>query len=474
MKTKIIATIGPASSSPQILKRLIYAGADVFRLNFSHGSHDDFSRIIANIRELNKKLDTRVAILADLQGPKIRIGEIAGGNMMIRKGDVLTFTTNRDLKGKEEIFINYPDFPVDVKPGEKILLDDGKLTLQIVGTDRLSKVSARVVIGGLLNSRKGVNLPDTAISLPSLSEKDISDLDFILRHNIEWVGLSFVRSAKDIRELTTYVKEQQPENRPSVIAKIEKPEAVDKVDEIIAEADGIMVARGDLGVEVPLQSVPLIQKRIVANCIEQGKPVIIATQMMEGMMTNSRPTRAEVNDVANSVMDGADALMLSGETSVGNFPVESVKTMQKIISEVESYEDIYHKQNTPILKNNPRFISDSIIYSGVNMAREANAKAIIAVVSSGYSVKKISSHRPRANIFAFAPDDFILRKLNLIWGIHPLFYKDFVNTDQTFSELRKELKSRGLLKSNDLIVHISNMPITQPGKSNMLKLTYVE
>ncbi len=474
MKTKIIATIGPASSSSQILKKLIYAGADVFRLNFSHGNHKDFEKIISTIRDINEKLDTKVAILADLQGPKIRIGDVKDGQMMIRKGDLLTFTTRMEGKLPEEIFINYPGFPSDVKPGENILLDDGKLTLQILETDKNTKVTAKVIIGGLLLSKKGVNLPDTRISLPSLSEKDIRDIQFLLRQQVEWIGLSFVRTAKDIHELSDYINEQKPEKAPSIIAKIEKPEAVEDIENIIREADGIMIARGDLGVEVPLQRVPLIQKKIVAMCIEAGKPVIIATQMMEGMMTNSRPTRAEVNDVANSVMDGADALMLSGETSIGSFPVEAVKTMQKIISEVENYEDIYYKQNKPVLKNNSRFISDSIIYSGVNMARESNARAIVAVVSSGYSVKKIASHRPAARIFAFASDDFVLRKLNLIWGIHPLVYKNFVNTDQTFSDLRNELKSKGLIKVNDLIVHISNMPVNQPGKSNMLKLTVVE
>jgi pyruvate kinase len=474
MKTKIVATIGPASSSQQTLKKLLYAGVDVFRLNFSHGSYDDFSRTIKVIRELNRKLDTHAAILADLQGPKIRIGNIEGNSVLIRKGDLLTFTTNPENQDKHVVFINYPSFPLDVKRGEMILLDDGKLTLQVVETDSKTAVTAKVIIGGKLSSLKGVNLPDTRITLPSLSEKDIRDITFILNHDIEWIGLSFVRSAKDILELAGYISEQQPDHIPSIIAKIEKPEAVEDIDNILEHADGIMVARGDLGVEVPLQSVPLIQKKIVGKCMERGKPVIIATQMMEGMMTNSRPTRAEVNDVANSVMDGADALMLSGETSVGNFPVETVETMQKIISEVENYESIFHHEHIPAIENNPRFISDSIIYSGANMAREAHAKAIVVVASSGYSVRKIASHRPKASIFAFAADEYILRQLNLLWGVHPIFYDRFVNTDQTISDLMHELKSRGLLKKNDLIVHISNMPINQPGKSNMLKLAYTE
>ncbi|MBE0640213.1 MAG: pyruvate kinase [Bacteroidales bacterium] len=474
MKTKIVATIGPASSSRQTLEQLISAGVDVLRLNFSHGNYSEFERIITDIRELNRKMDTHVAILADLQGPKIRIGEIEGGGMIIRKGDQLILTTNRDHTGKNQIFINYGDFPKDVKPGEKILLDDGKFTLQIVETDGITEVKAEVVIGGKLMPRKGVNLPDTKISLPSLSEKDKMDIRFILEHDIEWVGLSFVRSAADIIELSSFISQLLPRHKPFIMAKIEKPEAVEAIDEILTVADGIMIARGDLGVEVPLQAVPLIQKQIVKKCMEYGKPVIIATQMMEGMITNSRPTRAEVNDVANSVMDGADALMLSGETSVGTFPVETVETMQKIISEVEDFEDIYHRQHQPVVDNNPRFISDSIIYSGVNMAHEAKARAIVSVASSGYSVIKISSHRPKADIFAFAPNDFLLRQLNLIWGVTPIFFDKILDTDQTISDMMTELKERGFAKQNDLVVHISNMPINQPGKSNMLKLSYME
>lgn len=454
MKTKIVATIGPASSSPLMLENLMKAGVDVFRLNFSHGNHSEFERIIGAIRELNNDLGTHVAILADLQGPKIRIGEIAGGEMMIRKDDELILTTSLDHLTKDRIFINYADFPKDVKPGENILLDDGKFTLKVIDTDGKTDVRTKVIIGGKLMPRKGVNLPDTKVSLPSLSEKDFHDLQFILKQNIEWIGLSFVRSAADIRELSAFITMQQPEQKPFIIAKIEKPEAVAAIDEILTVADGIMIARGDLGVEVPLQAVPLIQKKIVKKCMEHGKPVVIATQMMEGMLTNSRPTRAEVNDVANSVMDGADALMLSGETSVGSFPVETVEIMQKIISEVEDYEDIYHKQHHPVFENNPRFISDSIIYSGVNMAREARARAMVSVASSGYSVIKMSSHRPKADIFAFTPNDFLLRQLNLIWGVSPIFFNKITNTDQTISDMMTELKERGFVKQNDLVVQI--------------------
>ncbi len=474
MKTKIIATIGPASSSKTVLKKLIFAGVDVFRLNFSHGTYSDFERIIRDIRELNSKLETHIPILADLQGPKIRIGNVPGGQMVLKNGDKLIFTADRRGEAAGKIFVSYPDFPRDVHAGETLLLDDGKLTLQVISTDGYTDVQARVLIGGVLFPRKGVNLPDTRISLPSLSEKDKRDIKFIVEHVIEWVGLSFVRSARDIEELISLIRESKAEYLPPVIAKIEKPEAVNDIDAILEVAHGVMIARGDLGVEVPLQTVPLIQKRIVKKCLQQAKPVIIATQMMEGMLNNSRPTRAEVNDVANSVMDGADALMLSGETSVGKFPVESVETMQKIISEVENFEDIYHKQQIPLIDHNPRFISDAIIYSGCNMARTAQAKAIVSVASTGYSTAKIVSQRPKAIVFAFANNDHILRRLNLLWGVKPLYFDRYINTDQTIADLMAIIKEKGLVQTGDLIVHISNMPINEPGKSNMLKLSFVD
>ena len=474
MKTKIIATIGPASSSKIILKKLIFAGVDVFRLNFSHGSYDEFSQIIADIHDLNRKLETHVAILADLQGPKIRIGNIEGGGIDLKKNDEIVFSTLPTETGDGKVFINYRHFPADVQKGEKILLDDGKITLMVSEVVNETEVKAKVLIGGKLTSRKGVNLPDTEISLPSLSEKDKDDVEFITGHDVDWIGLSVVRAAKDVEELRDLIRKVSRKNVPTIIAKIEKPEAVKNIESIMEVAQGIMIARGDLGVEVPLHTVPVIQKRIVKRCLAMNKPVIIATQMMEGMMYNSRPTRAEVNDVANSVMDGADALMLSGETSVGNYPVEAVETMEKIIREVEIFEDIYNKNQKPVKANNPRFISDSVIYSGCNMAYEAHARAIVSVASSGYSAAKIASHRPKSTIYAFASDEFILRRLNLVWGIKPMFFDRCINTDQTIADLTMELKKKGMVEQGDLLVHISNMPINEPGKSNMLKLSHVE
>jgi len=383
-------------------------------------------------------------------------------------------TTNKDETPGEKIFISYQRFPLDVKAGENILLDDGKINMRVISTDGRHEVEARAMNGGILYPRKGVNLPNTNLSLPSLTEKDIRDLDFILQHEVDLIALSFVRSESDITSLQKLIDEKKLSFKLPIIAKIEKPEAIKRLDAIIAAAAGVMVARGDLGVEIPLQHVPLIQKKIVKKCLSQAKPVIIATQMMEGMINNPRPTRAEVNDVANSVMDGADALMLSGETSVGNYPVETVETMQKIISEVEHYDDIYNKFQPPVFKNNDRFTSDSIIYSGCKVAGEARAKAIVSVASSGYSTAKISSHRPKAKIIAFAREQHILRRLNLLWGVQPMWFDRFINTDQTISDLMEELKSKGIIQKGDLVLHISNMPINQPGKSNMLKLSYAE
>jgi len=474
MKTKIVATVGPASRSKEKLRQLIDAGADVFRINFSHVDYAEFEETINTIRELNRELNTHIPILADLQGPKIRIGNLPDNHIFLETGDQVIFTTLTDQHSPQKIFINYPDFPKDVTKGDKILLDDGKFTLAIEKTNNTDEVVARVEIGGILSSRKGVNLPDTKISLPSLSEKDRIDVEFILKHEIEWIALSFVRTAADVQELIDLIRSKKEGNIPPVIAKIEKPEAIENLDEILKTAHGAMVARGDLGVEIPLHTVPLAQKRIVNMCLELSKPVIIATQMMEGMLENSRPTRAEVNDVANSVMDGADALMLSGETSVGKYPVETVNTMQKIINEVEIFENIYDKKHIPVKEQNPDYISDSIIYSGCNMAREAGAKAIVSVASSGYSTAKIASYRPKATIYTFADNHFILCRLNLIWGVKPLFYNEFLHTDQTIALLKKELKTKKLVDRGDLLVHISNMPINEPGRSNMLKLSFVE
>jgi len=472
MKTKIVATVGPACSTRVMLRNLMIAGVDVFRLNFSHGKHQDIESIIADIEILNRELDLNVAILADLQGPKIRIGEVQNGEVTLIDGEKLTITTVETISDATRLYTSYTGFPKDVKPGEFVLLDDGKLMLKIESTNLQDEVLATVVHGGVLSSRKGMNLPDTAVSLPSLTEKDLIDLEFVVHQNIQWIGLSFVRSADDIRQLRKKIKEFNESAELRIIAKIEKPQAVAAIDEIIAEADGIMVARGDLGVELPLERLPLIQKTLVDKCLAASKPIIIATQMMEGMISNIRPTRAEVSDVANSVVDGADALMLSGETSVGQFPVEVVQTMKKIICEAESYPEIYNHHHSHAELNDDRYISDVVLVSACEISKQSHAKAIIAMTHTGYSAFKISSQRPGARVFIFSNDRQLLRILNLVWGITPFYYDNFTSIDRTLEDIRLILLTDGFVCEGDLLINVASSPIYVSGKTNMLKLSY--
>jgi pyruvate kinase len=472
MKTKIVATVGPACSSKKMLRNLMVAGVDVFRLNFSHGKHEDVKEIISTIGELNLELDMHVSILADLQGPKIRIGEVVNGEVALVDGEILTITTVEAISDSTRLFTSYSDFPKDVKPGEFVLLDDGKLMLRVESTNSKDEVMATVVHGGILSSRKGMNLPDTVVSLPSLTEKDLIDLEFVVHQDVQWIALSFVRSADDIRHLREKIKEFNPTAELRIIAKIEKPQAVTAIDEIIAEADGIMVARGDLGVELPLERLPLIQKTLVDKCLTASKPIIIATQMMEGMITNIRPTRAEVNDVANSVVDGADALMLSGETSVGQFPAEVVQTMQKIINEAEVYPEIYFQHHSRIALDDERYISDVVLVSACEISKQSRAKAIVAMTHTGYSAFKISSQRPRAGIFIFSDDRQLLRALNLVWGIVPFYYDNFTSIDRTLEDIRLMLLTDGFICEGDLLINVASSPIYVSGKTNMLKLSY--
>ncbi len=472
MKTKIVATVGPACSTRVMLRNLMIAGVDVFRLNFSHGKHQDIESIIADIEILNRELDLNVAILADLQGPKIRIGEVKDGEVTLIDGEKLTITTVETISDATRLYTSYRGFPKDVKPGEFVLLDDGKLMLKIESTNLQDEVLATVVHGGVLSSRKGMNLPDTAVSLPSLTEKDLIDLEFVVHQNIQWIGLSFVRSADDIRQLRKKIKEFNESAELRIIAKIEKPQAVAAIDEIIAEADGIMVARGDLGVELPLERLPLIQKTLVDKCLAASKPIIIATQMMEGMISNIRPTRAEVSDVANSVVDGADALMLSGETSVGQFPVEVVQTMKKIITEAESYPEIYNHHHSHAELNDDRYISDVVLVSACEISKQSHAKAIIAMTHTGYSAFKISSQRPGARVFIFSNDRQLLRILNLVWGITPFYYDNFTSIDRTLEDIRLILLTDGFVCEGDLLINVASSPIYVSGKTNMLKLSY--
>ncbi|WP_207554788.1 pyruvate kinase [Acidiluteibacter ferrifornacis] len=471
-KTKIVATIGPVTSSKAMLKKIIEAGVNVCRINFSHGSHEDHLKVIRRVAEINKENGYHTAILADLQGPKIRIGEIEGGAVNITKGERITFSTKKIIGNATKVYINYDQFPKDVTEGERILIDDGKLALKIISTNQKDEAVAEVLNSGVLSSKKGVNLPNTKVSLPSLTEKDRIDLEFAIEHNVEWIGLSFVRSARDIIELKHIIKSKGKTSR--VIAKIEKPEAVADIDDIIAKTDAIMVARGDLGVEIPMEEVPLVQKEIVKKCLVEAKPVIIATQMMESMITNISPTRAEVNDVANAVLDGADAVMLSGETSVGAYPLQVIESMVKIIEQMETSESIYHQETVPTSPDDERFISDSICFNAGRLAARVNAKAIVTMTHSGYTAIKISSFRPKAGTYAFTGNHALLNTLSLVWGVRGFYYDKFVSTDHTIADIKFILKKNGYVKEKDLIINLASMPISDKGQSNMLKLSFVD
>lgn len=470
-KTKIVATLGPASMDKDTLREMFLAGLNVCRLNFSHGAYEDHQAAIETIRELNEETGLNVAILADLQGPKIRTDLMTDNGIELVTGKEVEIVTEKILGTAERFSINYSKLPQDVQAGERILLDDGKIALDIVSTNGKDLIRARVAHGGILSSKKGVNFPNTKISMPSLTPKDMEDLNFALDQNVDWIGLSFVRSARDIIELRHIIASKKC--KAKVIAKIEKPEAIEEIDEIIHESDGLMVARGDLGVEVPYQSVPLIQKMLINKCILNAKPIIVATQMMESMITNITPTRAEVNDVANAVLDGADAVMLSGETSVGKFPVQVIKTISNIVSEMEKFEGIYNKEELPE-KNQNRFITDSICFNACRLSQRVQSDAIITMTFSGYTAYKIASQRPKAPILVFTSNRQILTQLNLVWGVRAFYYDKRVSTDHTIADIKYLLKKDGLLKSGDLVINIASIPLEDLGNSNMLKLSYVD
>lgn len=468
--TKIIATLGPASASKEILSRMIHEGVDVFRLNFSHSKQDEHLKLINLIKELNKELNTNVSILADLQGPKLRVGEIENNHIDLIEGDIITFVTEKCIGTKEKIYMSYKEFPMDVNKGETILIDDGKIKLEVVETNKIDNVKAKVIYGGPLSSKKGVNLPNTKVSLPCLTEEDISNAKFALDQDVDWIALSFVRTASDILELKELIKKKK--GHAGVIAKIEKPEALNEIDQIIDITDGIMVARGDLGVEIPFDEVPLVQKLIVSKCIARSKPVIIATQMMESMITNFRPTRAEANDVANAVLDSADALMLSGETSVGKYPAETIYSMQKIIDYTESQGKPFNKQHEP-LAGTPTFHADSICYNTTRMTQQIHAKAIVAFTHSGYTVYRLSSHRPESDIFAFTNNEKLLRKLSLLWGVRAFYIKTYDKIDEAIIETIRILKDNNLIKEGDTLVHVGSTPLNLKGRTNMMKISYI-
>ncbi len=470
-KTKIVATLGPACSNKSVLKDMILEGLNVCRLNFSHGSYDDHANSIKMIREINEELGLNVAILADLQGPKIRTNEMENNGVLLEVGNEIKIITDKVVGNDVRFSINYQKLPQDVSPGEKILLDDGKIMLEVITTNGKTEITCKIVQGGILSSKKGVNFPNTKISLPSLTEKDQLDLDFALDHEVDWIGLSFVRSARDIIELKHRIAARGA--KAKVIAKIEKPEALENIDDIINESDGLMVARGDLGVEIPFQNVPLIQKMLISKCVRKAKPVIVATQMMESMINNMTPSRAEVNDVANAVLDGTDAVMLSGETSVGKYPIEVIRTMSNIIKEMETHDGIYNKEELPE-RGLERFISDSICFNACRLSQRVEAKAIITMSFSGYTAYKIASQRPNAEIFIFTSNRSILTQLNLLWGVRAFYYNKHISTDHTIADIKYLMKNEGYLKQGDLVINIASIPIEDLGSSNMLKLSYVD
>ena len=472
--TKIVATVGPACSSEEMLRKLIEAGVDIFRLNFSHGTHAVHAETIARIDKINTELGTHVGILADLQGPKLRVGKMAGEGLEIAEGDVVTFTNEERVGDEDGVYMSYPEFARDVKVGERVLVDDGKLVFEVVDTNGTDRVKLKVLFGGVLKDNKGVNLPNTKISLPSLTEKDIRDLDYILDNHpiVNWIALSFVRSAKDVKELRARIEAKG--HQAKVISKIEKPEAIERIDKIIKASNAVMVARGDLGIEIPMEQLPVAQKMIVAKCIQRARPVIVATQMMDSMITNPSPTRAEITDVANAVLDGTDAVMLSGETSVGRHPVKVVEAMNKIIEEAEKVYDFNGRRPKPNEKSS-NFRSDVVCINAARVATEIKAKAICGLTVSGYTAFKISSYRA-ANVktYIFSEKNHILGTLNLVWGVRGFQYGKFTSTDETIEDTTEILKRNKLVEPGDLIVNTGSMPLHRRFTTNMLKVTEVE
>lgn len=472
-RTKIVATLGPASDNYDSMVSLVKAGVNVFRLNFSHGSHENKAAIIENIRKINKNLPYNVAILADLQGPKLRVGEIENNALEIKPGDKLTFTNTKCVGNMERIYVSYTGLHNDVVPGNIIMIDDGKLEVKVTEVLPNDDVEVVVQVGGILSSKKGLNLPDTKISLPALTEKDLADLEFILTQNVDWIALSFVRQVEDIIGLKNILKERN--SKAKVISKIEKPEAVTNIRDIIIESDGIMIARGDLGVELPIEKVPLIQKEIIRKCMHRAKPVIVATQMMESMIDRVKPNRSEITDVANAVLEGADALMLSGETATGQYPILVIETMCKIIMEVEKSAYDYNRDDILAPQpHSPSFLSDALCYSACKLAADVKADALIGMTQSGYTAFMLSSYRPKSFLYIFSKEKSLINQLSLSWGVRAIFYEEEESLDEIFSDEIEILKERGFLTNGDVVVNTGSTPIDLHLPTNVLKITKVK
>ncbi len=472
-RTKIVATVGPACDTYEKLLELIKCGVNVFRLNFSHGGHDDKRQIIEYIRQINKTEPYNISILGDLQGPKLRVGEMEGGGIDIVPGDILTFTNEKLVGNKERIYVSYPDLHADVKVGNIILIDDGKLEVRVKNILKNNDVRVEVVMGGRLSSKKGINLPDTKISLPALTDKDLEDLEFIIDQELDWVALSFVRSVKDIIILRNKLQERK--SKTKIIAKIEKPEALANIRDIIIESDAIMIARGDLGVELPVEQIPLIQRQLIRKSIHRAKPVIVATQMMESMIDRNKPNRSEITDVANAVLEGADAVMLSGETATGMHPKLVVETMRKIIMEVERTEYNYDREESlqPQV-HSPSFHSDAVCYNASKLSSDVKADALIGMTQSGYTGFMLSSYRPRSPLFIFTKERSLVNQLSLSWGVRAFFYHEENSLDEIISDQIDILKERGFLKAGDMVVSTGSTPVHLHLPTNMVKITKVE
>lgn len=472
--TKIVATVGPACNSYEKLLELAQAGVDVFRLNFSHGTHAEHLKVINHISAINDEYNTHVSILADLQGPKLRVGKMAGEGLPLQPGDVITIVNDETAEGTmDRIYMSYPEFAEDCKVGERIMMDDGKLVFEVIESNGTDTVRLKTLHGGILKSNKGVNLPDTDVKQPSMTEKDREDLEFILTQPVNWIALSFVRRPEDMDGLREAI--EKAKHPAKMMAKIEKPEAVRNLREIIRACNGIMVARGDLGVEMPIEQLPMTQKDIIHLCMQYARPVIVATQMMDSMIENPSPTRAEVTDVANAVLDGADAVMLSGETSVGKHPPLVISYMSRIIEQAEKqlWPQIAARRPYPS-KNFKLFHSDVVCFNACRVAEEIEAKGIIGMTSSGYTAFKVSSFRPKSQIFIFSDNQSMLRSMNLLWGVRCFYYNRFTSTDETIEDCTEILKNAGLIQPGDTIINTGSMPLNKRYPTNMLKVTEVE
>lgn len=467
-KTKIIATIGPASSSPEILKELYLKGANVFRVNFSHGSYESHKKIIDSIAQINLEINASIGIIADLQGPKLRIGEVENNRILLKRGEIIEVTTQPCISTAQKLYVSYKQLIDDVNPGEVILIDDGKVHLEIVEIIDTNTLKAKVTNGGILSSNKGFNLPMTNLSASSLTEKDKNDIDFIVKQKVDWLAISFVRDEKIIQEVKAILKAKG--STLKVISKIEKPQAIVNIDSIIKNSDALMIARGDLGVEIPFEEIPIVQKRIVKKCLISAKPVIIATQIMESMINSPMPTRAEITDCANAVLDGADAIMLSGETSVGDFPVKVVETIDKIIRRTEKEAEVYFRNDKPG-KDSKTYLSDTICYNAVKLSEDIQAQAINGMTHSGYTAFLLASFRPHADIHIFTNNRSIINSLSLIWGVQAYFYDSYESTDETISDIIDILLMKKRIQKGDHIVNTASMPLKDRGRTNMIKIS---